>query len=184
MSELVQLQDNIIDALAAYASELKAVRAHEGRFTEASVNRIMTQSDSAHVAILSLGKGQPQADGTLEHDVTIAIYLVTKETSRKSKGNAALGFAEAIAKWAYRKTFDLECVYPAAPAQARSLASNGLASNATTLWVVEWVQRVRLDGTPPTDPAGQLPAAFYLGRAPEIGADHVDDYDLVTEQAA
>ncbi|PZO04851.1 MAG: hypothetical protein DCF29_09585 [Alphaproteobacteria bacterium] len=178
MSQLLQLRQAVIDRIKAVLPTF-TVEGHLGRFNAAELTRFLIAAPAVRVAVLGMADGQRTSDedGTeLDCIVRLAIYVVTKDDARKlSRDEACIAAVEAITLAAVGQRWGLDFCDPAQPASAQNLYSAETLAKGNALWAIEIGQPVRLRvpiGEGDVDELRQL----FIGLAPEVGPEHIDDY--------
>lgn len=176
MSQLLQLRAAIIDKIKVALPGF-GVEGHFGRFSGAELSRFLTSAPAVRVAILGLSDSAEGVDeGDLDTVVRVGIYIVTKDGALKASRDAAVcAAAEKLVMLAVGQRWGLPFCRPARPATAQNLYSEDTLNKGVALWAIDLPQPIRLcadDDGGAGDPLTEL----YIGLAPNIGADHVDDY--------
>lgn len=175
MSQLLELRAAIIAKVKAALPSFD-VEGHFGRFSASELTKFLTAAPAIRIAILGLSES---ADGVEEEDLEtvarVGIYIVTRDGALKASRDAAVcAAAEKIVMLAKGQRWGLSFARAARPATAQNLYSEDTLSKGVALWAIDIAQPVILS-LPEGDPADPL-TDLYIGLAPNIGADHVDDY--------
>ncbi len=172
---LVDYRDAVMVAIKAAMPNLREVEAHAGRFTLDDLKQFATRAPGIRVAILALENPENTSSGEIDWMVRAAAFVVTKNEPGLKREAGALNIVGALAVLIAGNRFAQAGAHPAKPPRAQTMMSTALGKTGATIWAVEWTQKLRLgedayliDGLVPTD--------LYIGFAPKIGADHVDDY--------
>jgi phage gp37-like protein len=177
LSELLQLRDAIVAALAASLGDGWDVKGHLGRFDANSLSAFLTAAPAVRVAILGLANAKAADESSIDYLVRVGIYVVAKDQGelRLSREVIAMGAVERIAKLAFNNRWGMGFCFPAEPAGAQNMDSAETLKRGVALWAIDLGQPARLTTSAAEDaldPLGEL----WVGFAPRIGAAHREDY--------
>lgn len=182
--DLRPVVETIAARLRAGVPTLTAVEHHPGILSAGVLGRAATRAPCAHLtvtAITAIERGRGIETPTWRLRLRLGLSLVTRDTvangvvqlSRQDQAVdliAALALVVASARW------EDPALGVADAITARNVHDQVQDVGGIQAWSLTWSQTWtvtgdRLDGT-------VLPALF-LGRAPDIGPPHIDDYALV-----
>lgn len=175
MSQLLNLRAAVVTAISEILDGWN-VESHLGRFGAGDLTTFLTKAPAVRVAILGFADAKSTGvEGELECTVRLGVFIITRDgRTRLSRDEAVCAAAERIALLAEGARWGLDFAYPARPGAAQNLFSDETLAKGAALWALDIAQPVVLTAMPAgeDDPL----TALYIGLAPEIGPDHVDDY--------
>ncbi len=179
LTELREAVTSRFDALFAKAD----VAGHAGRFGTEDLRRFILKSPAIRVAILGLDAAREESGGSTVWPVRMAAFLVTRDAIEAGKGKiprdeAAMNMVGALVTEIHENRFGV-LSEPAERVRAKNLHSDTLQEKGATLFAIDWIQPVPLTSDAFQE-EGVVPTDLYLGIAPEIGTEHVDDYIQIT----
>lgn len=145
---------------------------------------VVTQLETPAVYLSIAGwENSPGSDGQLrvefEHDLFVVVDR--SATAGISKPQIYIRTAAAdLSQWIEGKTFGLEGLEPAEFVRAGP-DNFDLAMDDYIVWRITFTQVAAMGEDPFESKAGPLKKVF-LGKAPNIGSAHVDDYRLIYEK--
>lgn len=166
--------------LSGILPDLGECRPHAGRFDADELRRLSARTPAVYVAVLGIPKvaNLGTAEKGLDLDLSMAAYVVTSDARGLSRDEAALNITEALVFAIDGNRWGIPGVGPAHEVKAANLYSGRLDRTGVAMWAVTWRQEVRISGAG-ADDDGVVPSELYYGIAPEIGAQHKDDYTRV-----
>ena len=174
--------------------ELKTCQPHDGRFSEREVKRFVLSAPAVLVACLGAVSIQDRGDQSIESVRQWAAFVLTDDCPGLTRGEAARNLVDALELLILRgivrtdedtgvrslsNRWGLTGVGPAERVQSQNLYSGMIDEEGVALWAVTWRQTVRI---PPLseEEVCPIPTELYLGRPPEIGTGHEDDYERLS----
>jgi phage gp37-like protein len=171
---LNDFRNAIVTTIKDLMPELRSVETHGGVFGAGELKRFATKAPGIRVALLSVDDPKPQSGGAVQWRAKCVAYVMTKNRGGLKRDVAALNIVTALVAHINDHRFGLTFVTPAKPVTARTLYSGELDKSGITLWAVQWFQTIELVSL--ADEDGTIPTDLYIGIAPDIGADHEEDY--------
>jgi len=170
---LAALPDVVATQVAARIPDLAECRGIAGRF---SVGELRKQS-IRHPAVLiaHLGARQEQ-DWTGPHHgflLDMAAFVITKDRLGLPRDAAAANIGQVLLSMIPDNSWGESALGQARAVRLQSLVTPETRDAATSLWAVTWSQPAVVQGYTTPEP---LAIELYLGQAPEVGAEHEDDY--------
>ncbi|MEL8055039.1 MAG: hypothetical protein AAGK66_02700 [Pseudomonadota bacterium] len=175
----------LLDAICAdfleSMPELRDCKPHGGDFTADEVKRFSINAPSIRVACLAMSDPKKVSGGFVDYTLKLTAVISAKQTADLDRHAAATAIVNRVLIDIADATWGLDIwVHPAKLPEARSLYAGAIDRQGLALWQVRWNQCVRL--TVPDDPE-PLDPAVYIGFAPDIGPDHIDDYERIGDAA-
>ena len=175
---LAELPRRVADGIATVLPDLRQCAAHEARFTLSEIERGKFPAPAVRVVALDVRPEVELAGSVYGVRVAMAAYAVTENRKGLPRDVAAMAMIQAMWRRTVNARWGLACAGPAERLAAQNLSSSATAKAGIALWALTWSQPLAFDWTEIED--GVVPPALYLGVAPDIGADHEDDYRLVS----
>ncbi|MDX2109199.1 MAG: hypothetical protein SFY80_03055 [Verrucomicrobiota bacterium] len=175
--DLLEYRNAIISTVKARLPGLRACEPHAGRFDLDELKKISTALPAVRIAIMGVPQVESDGDGCADNTLQVVMYCVAGNAPRLSASDACLnmvGFLTAFLTNGER--WNLTNLSDPLKIGAENLYNAPQGENAVCLWAVSFRQIVRIGQSEFESLPEFLAEALYLGRAPEIGADHVDDY--------
>lgn len=189
--KLVNLQEAIKKAFQQRWPDMSnQIDIHPGRFSVEELTDMAIKAPALRFAILAMSKGKAVGTGEIDRDVKFAAFLITDDKKGLTRAEAALNIVEDIITFLPGQTFDVPEVeeghigglFPIeeeAVGEAQNLHSKKLGRRNVSVWGIAWTQKIRFGENEFAD-SGILPSGLYVGQSPEIGSDHIDDYEHIT----
>jgi len=151
---------------------LRECKEHPGRFTEDEIKRMAVRTPSVRVALLGVNPRPGEEHLSLD----LAAFIVTTDAVGLPRHRSAQAImARIIGEMRFKNWGEL-CFGRGELVDARNLYNGNHASRGVSLWAVRW--RQPLAWMPEPVEASKI-ERLYVGQAPKIGADHVDDYTRI-----
>jgi hypothetical protein len=178
MSEMTHdiLLQAICDQLKTAMPKLREALPHGGDFTANEIKRFSAAAPGIRVSCLAYTDPTRVSGGLIDYTLKMTAVIYTIDRVGLKRSEAAAAIARQCLLEICDSDWGLEWVHPALPADARTLYAPSLDRQGLALWQVRWDQKVRLNAEAAS---GVLPAALYVGIAPDVGPDHIDDYTQV-----
>jgi phage gp37-like protein len=171
---IVDVRDDIVDAIQTALPSLVWVEATGGGFSEAELRRKALQAPGVLVACEGASDGRNEG-GDIAVTWAWSAYVFTRSTSSSSRDAQALVFCEALAGAIAENRWGRSDTHKPQRIRARNLYSGELDRQGVAIWAVTWDQAV--DYTPAssssTDPFSDFVAEWDL--APEDDAIEATD---------
>lgn len=174
-----ELLNGIVADLRTRFPELKTCEVHDGFLDSAELARIGTRTPAMFVSCLGIGSVENPGTEQTDAAVDLAIYVVTKSVPQLPRGTAARNLLDALLTYVPGARWGLTGIGGVSDVAAENHYSGSVDDSGVALWSVTWRQINRL-GTDIWDVSGVMPTELYVGFYPNLGSDHVNDYDLVT----
>ncbi len=136
--------ENIKAELKAHFPDLRDCDIHGGRFDQEALKNISTRAPAMFVSLLGLPKFKHIATEERETTLTLAIYVITKNTSKQTKDSAAIHLVESLSALIATSRWNKNDLGEAQFIRAENLFSAGLKFNSIALWGVTWQQNIIL----------------------------------------
>lgn len=177
MSTIPDFLQGVVTGLGDLAPAAKSVEVHRGRFRLADVTDQSMRTPALRLGLMGVRRVEPVASG--ERDVTLRLFcaIVTVDRRGVRREDVANALVNDLVLGISGTTWSLPNAHPASDVTGDNLFTGDVGRLGIMLWEVTWSQAVRL-GENAFAADGQL-ISIHLGRAPEIGADHEDDYEEV-----
>jgi hypothetical protein len=171
-----ELLDAISTRIRTAVPGLVEARAHPGRFDTEELRRVALRAPCVLSACLGFSVVGDPGTGERDVELVLASFVVTRGQADAAAA-AALEFAEALVLLVGEERWGRPGVQPATRISADNLFAASGTSGAA-LWAVSWRQVIRIGESVWAETENPI-KEFYAGRAPDIGAGHEDDYELV-----
>lgn len=173
------------DRFTAMADEIDV---HPGRFNLDELKKLSLKLPAIRITTMALGKPEPVGNGEVDRAVKCVAFIITGDKKDLPRDEAALNIIEDLINYLPKKTFDkpegedghiggLHLINDNDVGEAENLYSSNLGRNNVTIWGLSWTQTIRFGQD--EYPTVNVPLELYVGRVPEIGSDHQDDYKKV-----
>lgn len=170
---------------AAMTTQLKTVPGvdhvdeYAGDLGAAALKKIAPKN--AGILIVPLG-GQPDREqpntGQLAFANRTGAFIVTRNArGATERSKAARLLARNIMLFIHQNYWGLTDTHAAIIEKLENRSAGAADKSGYALWLVIWKQTIYLDDLPIDNSV--VPSAVFAGRAPDIGADHVADYQKV-----
>lgn len=175
MTDILAFRTAIVETISAKLPDLRDCSGHGGQFTLEELRRWASQAPGVKVAVLSLTPGGGVSGGWRDYKVRCAAVVVTRDAIGLPRDQSVLVISQTLIELIYQNTWGLDpdFCFAADAAAGKSLYSSDLDRQGVALWQVQWEQKLRLPVRAGTDP---VTPQLYVSMAPEIGAEHEDDY--------
>lgn len=174
-----ELLNGIVDDLRTRFPQLNTCEVHDGAFDPTELARIGARTPAMFVSCLGIptveNPGTEQADAAVD----MAIYVVTRSMPQLPRGVAGRNLVDALLAYLPGARWGLTGVGAVSAVAAENHFGVDVDSAGVGLWSVTWRQMNRL-GTDIWDTSGVLPTELYVGLDPNLGSEHLSDYDLVS----
>lgn len=171
----------VASELESYFPDVKSSEVHGGQFNLRELAKFSTKSPAFRVALYEFDS-TPVGGGEVDHACGLSLAVITTDKKGLPREEGAVNLTERITQiLASGERFGFSGAFPSESVSARNLYGGELSAKGVQLWEIRWRQTVRLGEPEQAD--GVLPSELYIGFAPEIGADHEDDYLLIEENA-
>jgi len=178
MSTIPAFLQAVAEGMAALAPAAKSVEVYRGRFKVADVTNQSLRTPALRVALMGVRRVQPVASGERDATLRLSCAIVTVDRPGKRREDAANALVNDLIIQLPGRTWGLDTAHPAGDVDGENLFTGDVGRKGVMLWELRWSQTVRL-GQNAFASDGVLPSKVYAGQAPEIGADHQPDYELV-----
>lgn len=172
---LAGLPAHVAAAIAAALPGLREAEAHAGRFDLDELAAFTARAPAVRVALLRVGPGREMSGPSIQREARLAAFVVTRDAPGLPRDRAAAAIAQRLLTLIANNRWSLADLGQAREAEAENLYSKGARGQGVSLWAVSWLQPLALEAAP----AAGTPVALYVSQAPEIGAAHEDDYELI-----
>jgi hypothetical protein len=173
------LLNDIVTDLRNRFPELKTCEVRDGGIDPEELARVAARTPAMFVSVVAIptveSVGTEQTDALME----LSIDVVTKSAPQLPRGAAARNLVDALLGLLPNARWGMTGVGEVSAVTAENHYSKILDGAGVALWSVTWRQVNRL-GTDIWDVSGVMPTELYVGLEPELGPDHVIDYDLVS----
>lgn len=177
MSDLIQtLPDAVAARILTILPELRTCEGTEGRF---NLERLKSKSIAAPAVLVSIVGIRQRAGRTGPGHVfhlSMAGFVVTKDAPALPRDRAAAAICQALCGFIPDKRWGRHECGEAEDVEAQPLITRATDAAAASLWAVTWSQPCTLTLAPQPQ---ALDPAVYVSHVPEIGAGHLDDYELI-----
>lgn len=156
---------------------LKQCDAIAGRFNLERLRAEAVRAPAVLVSLLELTQKAGWSGPRHGFEAAMAAFVVTTDRmGALPRDQAAAAMAGLIAAYVPDRHWEIDDCGEAQNVRAQPIVNAGMEKSKASLWAVTWVQPLVLQPLPETQPAD---LTLYLGTAPEIGADHQDDYEQI-----
>lgn len=177
-----QTQQAAVAYLEAQLPGLATCAAYAGEFAGTEITRASVKCPAVLVACLGVTREKEVECGQVDWRCRFAAYCLTRNAAgREQRAVSALELAEQVLAKIDKQRFGLTGVFAAKVARLDNLYAAKFDKASMAIWAVTWEQTVRL-GEDEWAAEGTRPESLYVGFAPEIGAEHEDDYVLVYQE--
>jgi hypothetical protein len=141
---ILTIRDAVVATISKELPSLKTCEAHPGRFDVAELRRTATRAPAVLVAAMAL-TDVAEEHGEIKADVTLAVFAVSNAAPGVSRGDGALGLAQALAmiipgnRWGLDESESIPRAI-----RAENLYSGELESSGVAIWATTWKQRFSL----------------------------------------
>ncbi len=172
------------DRFRQFFPDLAECAPHEARLTIEEIRNAKIKAPAIRVVMMDI---RPRKDAYASgpaafYDIAMAAFVITKNLRGLPREDACLNICEGVMRALIGQQLGIEDLGEAEAIHLRNLNDSLTRARGLALAAVVWTQPVML-AEAPSDP-GPLPASIYVGVDPEIGADHEDDYVLVSDRDA
>ena len=151
-----------------------------GRIDLAEVNRRGIASPAVLVSWYG-GKLERTAAGPQRFwRIDMSAFVITRDVPGLDRNEAAATIVQALLSELPDHCWDEPGLGHLADVSAHSLITTDVLKAGVALWAVTWRQEITFEGAPAPE---DVPLRLYVGIAPEIGAAHEDDYELIGGEA-
>jgi len=178
MATPLDMQQAAVAAIKAAVPGILTCAAYAGEFSGGDLQRASVQSPAVLVACLGCARGGDVDCGDVDWLCRFTAYcMVRSSANRGDRADGALALAWKIVPAVDASRFGLTGVWPAKVTRIDNLYAADWDKASVALWAVTWEQQARLCMSEEAE--GTRPEEIWLGQAPEVGAEHVDDYARV-----
>jgi len=183
MATPLEIQQAAVAAIKTALPQLATCAAYAGEFSGGDLQRASVQSPAVLVACLSCTRSGDVDCGDVDWLCRYTAYCMARSSAnRLDRADSALALAWSVVPALDGLRFGLTGVLPAKVTRVDNLYAENWDKASVALWAVTWEQKARIfAASDPSDEGGKTPEEIYLGQAPEIGAAHEDDYELVNK---
>lgn len=172
---LADLRPTICAEVRSLLPDLRECEPHEGKYSLEELKRDGLPSPAVKVSILGAKQDKIFAASPATFLLKMAAYVVTRDSLGKSRDEAAATICQVLMKLVPENDWSLDGIGRARDTALHCLVSTKVKSKGVSLWALTWHQPVSFFA-PLESPLG---VELYLGRAPQIGADHAADYEQI-----
>lgn len=166
----------IAGKIGAMLPGLRTTEGIVGRIDLAEINRRGIASPAVLVSWYG-GKLERTSAGPQHfHRIDMSAFVITKDGLGLDRHEAAATIIQALLQHLPDHCWNEPGLGQVSDVAAHSLITTEIQKGGVALWAVTWRQEVAFTGVP--DPE-DVPLRLYVGIAPEIGAAHEDDYELI-----
>ncbi len=155
--------------LTAIAAELRlrlpglsSCEVHDGKWNESELMRWTVLTPAVRIAWLGAARTETPGEAWTDCSQQLAAYVVTRDQEDLSRGAAARNLVDWLLLYLPRARWGLTGIGPVEDLRAANLYSSAVDKTGLAMWVVTWLQKLRLeaaaDGTCPPLP-GELYAS-------------------------
>lgn len=173
---LADLPGQIAARIHAHLPELRQCEGMAGRFDLAELQAVSVRAPAVLVARLGSSMPRPLAGPHYHYHLRMAAFVVTKDALDLGRDAAAAAICQALLQRIPGAAWGIDGLGSAESVADQSLSGAAQKAKGIAVWAVTWTQPAVLEPLPPQE---VIPVRLYLGRAPDIGADHQADYDLI-----
>lgn len=173
---LSRLPEIVAAQILVRLPELVTCEAIEGDFDAAELKRVSVRTPAVLVAALGLNQELEISWAQTEVGISMAAFVVTRNHHDLRARASAWSITQVLATMLPEATWGLPECGPAARMRQRVLITRETRAAAVHLSAISWTQPAVLAPFANADP---IDPAVYVSRAPDIGADHIDDYSRV-----
>lgn len=154
-----------------------SVAVYPGVFSANELKRVSARCPAARVAIHDVQQAQPVSGGEVDVTCAVSVAVLAAAKAGAPRERIALELVDALlVLLAGGSRFGCDYAHPPTKVSATNHFSPQVSRDGIQLWEVRWQQAIRI-GQPEDD--GFALVTGYIGQAPEVGVDHVDDYTEV-----
>lgn len=173
---LSTLNDTIAATIMTWLPQLATCKGMAGRFDVDALTRDGIKAPAVLVSRLGARQGRGTAGPQPEFMLDMAAFIVTKDTLGLQRDAAAANICQVLLTRIPNRTWGLDDLGEAREVEEQSLISSDTKGKAVSLWAVTWLQPAVFVAAPDLS---TLAPQLYVGQAPDIGAAHAGDYDLI-----
>lgn len=174
-SLLLDLPQLVCDATDVILPDLRRCAPYHGEFTFDELRKMGLPAPAVLVSTLRLKQTRDLSGRFVEFHAGMVAYVITKDRIGAERNSAATAIVQALLQLIPGQCWDSPAVGEARDVIARPAITRETRDAGVTLWLVMWVQPLTFDAFEPEI----VPIELYVGQAPKIGAENVDDYDLM-----
>lgn len=174
---LAQIPDLIAARIRQGLPALRTCEGRAGRFDVTALQKRGIAAPAVLVSTLRLSQASIASGPMPEFLVEIGAFVVTKDQLGLSRDAAAAGICQTLLRLLPETNWGIDAMGAAQAIEALPLITTSEQSAGASLWAVTWRQPITLVGASLRAPQ---PLEIYWGLSPEIGADHVGQYEQVT----
>lgn len=173
---LADLPGLIAARIHTHLPELRQCEGMAGRFDLAELQTTSVRAPAVLVARLGASMQPPMAGPYHLYAMRMAAFVVTKDAPGLARDDAAAAICQALLQRIPGAAWEIEGLGPAADVADQSLSAAAQKAKGVAVWAVTWTQPTTLEQLPAQT---VIPVSLYVSQAPQIGADHEGDYDLI-----
>lgn len=175
---IAQILEASTEIIGKNIDGLQQCEVYSGQFSSTDTSRTSIKVPACFITSVGADASQDPGTGQLALEANFMAMVLTKDnTARFKPSHAAISLAEAIALEIRMNRWGLSNVGVARVTRVVNIHDLTFDSLGLTSWRIEWNQEVILGES--IWVAESIPCVVWLGMAPEIGIDHVDDYDEI-----
>ncbi len=176
---LAVLPQLVADQVRVWLPHLATCKGVVGRIDLAEVKRLGIQAPAVLVSRFGARIDRTHAGPHRQYLIDMAAFVLTKNVIGLDRNDAASAITQALLAQLPDMDLAVEGVGEASEVAEHSLITTDVQKEGIALWAVTFRLRVALAGFPEAPP---ITPQLYVGWAPEIGAAHEADYELVGGQ--
>lgn len=173
---LSEFPGHVASKLRVALPDLRECRGIFGAFDLGMLKSTRVLSPSVMVAMLGAREGKAYSSGYQSFDLSMAAYVATRDAQGLDRDTAAFNIGRALLLRIPGHRWGRDEVGVARDIRLVSLINKNTKGAAASLLAVTWTQPAMLK---PVSAAEPVVPELYIGQAPEIGADHEDDYERI-----
>lgn len=170
------LPDTIAATIKTWLPMLQTCKGMAGKFDVDMLARDGLRTPAVLVSQLGARQRRGFAGPQPAFSLDMAAFVVTKDQLGLPRDLAAANICQVLLTRIPNRVWGLADLGEAEEVDGQSLITDASQKTATSLWAVTWVQPVSLVAAPA---ASTIAPQLYVGQAPDIGAAHAGDYDLI-----
>lgn len=175
-SLLSELPDLIAAEIKLVFPDLRQCEGMAGPFNLEDLKATSIKAPAVLVSMLGLRQDKTFSGAVQSYMMDMAAYVVTKDALALPRDVAAANICQGLLALIPDECWGQVDLGAAEKVAARSLVTRAVKKMTTSLWAVTWSQPVVFRGADMTAPQA---IELYVGQAPDVGADHEADYELI-----
>jgi hypothetical protein len=174
---LATLPGTVAGAVHAVLPELRTCKGIDGPFDADELKRAGHAAPAVLIGILGARQEGAPSWPQIGYRIEMAAYIVTRAGMAGPASAAALAIGQALMALVPETDWGLEPLGPATDVGLTTLVTRETRAAQVHLASVTWLQKlvlVTIEQAPP------VPLSVYASQAPDIGPDHIEDYELIS----